>query len=38
VHALDAGKVLAAGEPRALLEREKAENFEELFRKRAFQK
>jgi ABC-2 type transport system ATP-binding protein len=35
VHALDAGRVLATGEPRAVLAREKVENFEELFRKRA---
>jgi ABC-2 type transport system ATP-binding protein len=37
VHALDAGRVLAAGEPRALLAEARADSFEELFRRRAEQ-
>ncbi len=35
VHALDNGRVLAAGEPRSLLREARAGNFEELFRKRS---
>lgn len=35
VHALDAGRVLAAGEPRALLQKAGADNFEKFFQRRA---
>jgi len=35
VHALESGKVLASGEPRGILARERVESFEGLFRKRA---
>jgi ABC-2 type transport system ATP-binding protein len=35
VHALEAGKILASGEPRTLLAQEGVDNFEELFKKRS---
>lgn len=35
VHLLEAGRVLASGEPRSLLSQEAVDNFEELFRRRA---